>query len=38
MARQITELPVENVNTEEEMDFADLAIPSNYSDYDSPEE
>ena len=28
------ELPVENVNTEEEMDFDDLNIPGDYSDYD----
>ena len=27
-------LPVENVNTEEEMDFDDLTTPGDYSDYD----
>ena len=33
VARQLTEHPVENVNTEEEMDFYDLTIPGDYSDY-----
>ena len=28
------ELPIENVNTEEEMAFYDLTITSDYSDYD----
>ena len=30
----MTEHPVENVNTEEEMAFYDLTIPYDYSDYD----
>ena len=29
---KMTELPVENVNTEEEMAFGDLTIPGDYSD------
>ena len=34
MARQMTELPVQNANTEAEMDFDNLTIPGDYSDYD----
>ena len=30
----MTELPVDNVNTEEVMNFYYLAIPGDYSDYD----
>ena len=30
----MTEIPVENVNTEEEINFYDLTIPVDYSDYD----
>ena len=37
-ARIITETPDENVDTEEEMDFDDLTITGNYSDYDILEE
>ena len=38
VARQMTELPVENINTEGEMDFDDLTITGDYSDYDILEE
>ena len=38
VARQMTKNPIENVNTEEEIYFDDLAIPGNYSDYDILEE
>ena len=38
MARQMPELPVENVNTEEEIDLDDLTITGDYSDYDILEE
>ena len=34
MARKIIETPDENFDTEEEMDFDDLTIPGDYSDYD----
>ena len=34
MEIQMIELPIENVNTEEEMAFYDLTITSDYSDYD----
>ena len=34
VARKLTEHPVENVNTEEEMAFYDLTIPGDYSDYE----
>ena len=34
VAKQLIENPDENVDTEEEMDFDDLTIPRNYSDYD----
>ena len=34
----MTEIPVENVNTEEEMAFDDLTITGDYSDYDILEE
>ena len=34
----MTEIPVKNVNKEEEMDFDDLNIPGDYSDYDILEE
>ena len=30
----MTETPDEKVDTEEEMDFYDLTIPGDYSDYD----
>ena len=33
VVRKTTELPVENVDTEEETDFYDLTIPGDYSDY-----
>ena len=36
--REMTELPVENFNTEEEMSFYDFTIPGDYSDYDILEE
>ena len=38
VAIQITELPVKNINTEEEMDFDDLNIPGDYREYDILEE
>ena len=38
MARILTGYPDENVDTEEEMDFDDLTITGNYSDYDILEE
>ena len=38
MARKLTENPYKNVDTEEEMDFCDLTITGNYSDYDILEE
>ena len=38
IARQRTEIQVENVNTEEEIDFDDLTITGDYSDYDILEE
>ena len=38
MARQLTENPDDMVNTEEDMDFDDLNITGNYSDYDILEE
>ena len=34
----MTELPVENIDTKEEMAFDDLTIPGDYSDYDILEE
>ena len=36
--RQLTENPYDMVNTKKEMDFEDLTIPGNYSDYDILEE
>ena len=33
VARKMTESPVENVDTEEEIYFYDLTIPGDYSDY-----
>ena len=36
--RELTENPDDMVNTEEEMDFGDLTITGNYSDYDILEE
>ena len=33
-AKKLTENPDENFNTEEDMDFDDLNIPGDYSDYD----
>ena len=38
VARQLTENPDDMMNTEEEMDFYDLTITVNYSDYDILEE
>ena len=38
VARKLTENPDENVDTEEEMDFDELTIIGNYSDYDILEE
>ena len=38
IARQRTELQVENVNTDEEIDFDDLTITGDYSDNDILEE
>ena len=38
MAIKNTEIPVENVDTEKEMDFDDLTIPGDYRDYDILEE
>ena len=38
MVIQLTENSYEKVDTEEEMDFDDLAITGNYSDYDILEE
>ena len=38
VARKMTECLVENVDTEEEMDFDDLTIPDDYSDDDILEE
>ena len=38
VARKLTQNTDENVNTEEEMDFDDLTITGNYSDYDLLEE
>ena len=35
VVRKTTELPVENVDTEEETDFYDLTIPGDISYYDS---
>ena len=35
---EMTELPVENIDTKEEMAFDDLTIPGDYSDYDILEE
>ena len=34
VARKMTECPVENVDTEEEMAFDDLTITGDYSEYD----
>ena len=33
VARKIIETPDENVDTGEEIDFEDLTIPGDYSDY-----
>ena len=38
VAIQMTETPVENVDTEEEMAFYDLTIPCDHSEYDILEE
>ena len=38
VARQLIENPDDIVDTEEEMDFDDLTITGNYSDYDILEE
>ena len=34
VTRKMTYTPDENIDTEEEMDFDDLTIPGDYSDYD----
>ena len=34
VARKMTEITVENVDTEEEMVYDDLTIPGDYIDYD----
>ena len=38
VARKLIENTEENVDTEEEMAFNDLTVPSNYSDHDILEE
>ena len=38
VARKMTEITVENVDTEEEIVFDDLTIPGDYSSYDILEE
>ena len=38
VARKMTNTTDENVDTEEEMDFDELTIPGDYSDYDISKE